>query len=112
MTDVLFEQYIVKAELRSSTVQYILLLFNGTNIIRGPSIKDACTNRKKLTSSPLVRTGSIPSSLIRADTPYISKYREFLHQKVRPSASEEPPPLSAKCSHWTTLPRHPLWTTT
>jgi len=51
---------------------------------------------------PLVcKMFALGQPLVRADTPKISKNPKFLHQKVRTSASEEPPPsLSAKCPHW------------
>jgi len=55
----------------------------------------------------------LPSSLVRADTPKISKNPSFLHQKVHISASEEPPlPFCAKCSHRTNFPltTDVLWT--
>jgi len=72
-------------------------------------------NRKKIYPPPLsqnVFTDSTPSSLFRADTPKNSK----LHQKVRTSASEEPPsPLVRKMSALDKLPlptdcECPLWT--
>jgi len=62
-------------------------------------------NREKLTPPPLFRKCPqwliLPTPCSCGHTINFEK-SGFLHQKVRTSASEEPPaPLSEKCPHWT-----------
>jgi len=61
------------------------------NDFLGASIKDARTKSRKI--------DTFSSFSVRTHHKF-RKIRSFLHQKVRTSASEEPP-LVRKCPHWT-----------
>jgi len=83
---------------------------------KGPSIKDVRTKLQKVYSplftkcpqwlTPLLLLHGSQSLCPCGHTINFEKNSKFLHQKVRPSASEKKSPLIEKCPHWT--PPYPI----